>query len=226
MKQIIDFHAYDFFPAADGIVVVEKHDDDANKHVRYTFVSSTIPGVTRPITKSTFLAAKYRQYYEQFSKEIENYLLVKAVWMDSDHLMLMMPTDGSAKVLDIKGKVVWQGNLSYQGEPPRDVALYQGHIWAAFSEANALIRFSTRTFRPELKVGGKGDHAFSGPENMWVDEEMGRMIICNGKEYRLVELDLNTFQPVDVGTFKEPILKYGKVGGMEYILTDSGLYQI
>ena len=80
------------------------------------------------------------------------------------------------------------------------------------------------TMREELRIGGSNDSSFMGPEGLWIDEEQGKLIVCNSGANNLLEVNMKTYTVAEKATFDEPVHKYLKIGTREFVVLDSGLY--
>ena len=117
MRQVFDHHAFDVMSVENGIIVVEKLDDAENKVIRYKYLAAANMRNIRPITKTTFLSAKFMDNYEFFAEHIDNYIVDKITWL-GDSLFAVSPVNGNAKLIDKRGKLIWQGNLKYKDACP------------------------------------------------------------------------------------------------------------
>ena len=226
MKQLFDFHAIDMFPYAEGFVVVEKHDDEERKHINYKYFPLTPPSVTKPISIQSFLNAKFRDNYASLESLVDNYLLEKALWLNDREIMLVSPIDGSAKIISDNGTLLWQGFMLYRDEAPSGLEVKKDKIWASYEGGNTLVRYSLKTIREELRVGGPDDSVFDKPNGIWIEPLTNNMYVCNSGSQSVVKLELDTFRVETCCTFEEPIRKYYIAGSRQYVLLDSGIYVI
>ena len=224
MRQLFDHHAFDVLSAENGLLIVEKLDDAENRVIRYKYIASNNLRNIRPITKATFLSAKFMNNYEYFAEHIENYILTRIAWVGTS-LMIVSPFDGFAKLVDKHGSLVWKGHLKYKDEVPTDIAIHNNAIWAVFPRNNSLVRFSMKTMREELILGGPNDTAFNRPISLHICDD-DHLMICNRGNNKLIELDLNSFSVNDYLTCADPLKKYIRIDNNEFVLLDSGLYEI
>ena len=224
MRQVFDHHAFDVMTAENGIVVVEKLDDAENKVIRYKYISAANMRNIRPITKTTFLSAKFMDNYEFFAEHIDNYIVDKIAWL-GDSLFTVSPVNGKAKYIDKRGNLIWQGELKYKDEKPFDIAIHNNYLWASYPKNNILVRFNTKTMKEELRIGGNTDDVFSKPGSIYIDDN-GHMLVCNIGNSSIIDIDLKTFSVKNYLSFDETLKKYIRVGSMEFVLLSSGIYEL
>ncbi len=224
MKRIFDYHAFDIMQADNGIVVIEKIDDDDKKVIRYKYISVIGVKNVRPITKSTFLDAKYRDNYPLYADYIDNYLLAIPCWLDTS-LLVISPINGSSSLVDKKGNLIWSGVIKYNSEYPSDAVVYNDNIWATFPNNNVIVRFNTKTMKEELRIGGNDRNVFNAPHSLWITDE-NHMLVCNGNSNNIIDIDLKTFSVKEYLKFNDRIKKYVRVGSLEFVLSETGLYEI
>lgn len=224
MKQVFDHHAYDVMSAENGILVVEKIDDAENKVIRYKYVAAANMRNIRPITKTTFLSAKFMDNYEFFAEHIDNYLIDKIAWLGTS-LITVSPVSGKAKLIDKRGNLIWHGDLKYNNENPFDIAVHNNDLWASYPKNNILVRYNTKTMRDELRIGGDTNDVFNKPGSIYIDEN-GHMLLCNIGSSKIIDIDLKTFSVKDYLTFDQTLKKYLRVGSMEFVLLSSGVYEL
>ncbi len=224
MKQLFGNNAYDMLIADKGLIVVLEESDENGRYFCYKFISPSFTGEPMPITKSSFLSAKFRDCYDALSMQIGNHIKTKIVWPSSKAAFVITGDDGKAKLLQRNGCLVWQGSVVYKGEGPADIALLGDTLWASFPSSNALIRFNLRTMREELRIGGPSDKAFSSPHGVFTDKEDNKLYVCSAGSGNITAVDLGSFTVCDYLHFDEPVRKYCRIGTNEYIMLDSGLY--
>lgn len=223
MRQVFDHHAFDVMSVENGIIVVEKLDDAENKVIRYKYLAAANMRNVRPITKTTFLSAKFMDNYEFFAEHIDNYIVDKITWL-GDSLFTVSPVNGNAKLIDKRGKLIWQGNLKYKDESPFSVAVYENDLWATYPKNNIMIRYNTKTMKEELRIGGNTDDVFNKPGDIYINEN--HMFVSNIGNSTIIDINLKTFSVKNYMAFEQTLKKYLRVGSLEFVLLSSGLYEI
>ncbi len=225
MKQIFDSSCYDILPAENGfIVILLNEDDQGRKYFCYKYVASVNSDISRPLTKQTFLSAKFHDSYDTLAMQIENHIRTMVVWPTEKIVFAVSGNNGNAKMLKRDGSLIWQGSIVYKDEAPADIQMHNDTLWCSFPSSNALIRFNLRTMREELRIGGPGDSAFNNPSGIWVDKFDDHMYICNKGSGKVVNVDLKSFTVSEYLEFNEPIRKYFRSGPVEIVLLESGVY--
>lgn len=99
-------------------------------------------------------------------------------------------------------------------------------LWCVVPERNAIINYSIDEARVLLRIGGGAQSAFSYPTSITLLG--GSIFVCNRDSHKIrtVQINNSTYAINDYRTFSEPVYKYFRVGGREYALLDSGVYEI
>lgn len=225
MKQIFDNSCYDILPAENGfIAILLQEDDEGRKYFCYKYVSAINPDISRPLTKQTFLSAKFHDSYDTLAMQIENHIRTMVVWPTSNTVFAVSSGTGNAKMLKNDGSLIWQGGIMYKDEAPSSIAMYNDTLWCSFPSSNALIRFNLRTMREELRIGGPTDAAFNKPNGIWIDEIDDTMYVCSSGSGKVTGVNLKTFTVNEHLSFEEPVKKYFRIGPSEIVMLDSGVY--
>lgn len=224
MKQLFGSNIFDILPTDNGLIAVVSESDENGRYLCYKYIAPGAASEPMPITKSSFLSAKFRNCYDALAMQIGNHITSKLVWPNSRSVFAVMGDEGKAKLMSRDGSLVWQGSIVYKAEAPADIALISDTLWASFPSNNSLIRFSLRTMREELRIGGPSDKAFSSPQGLFADKAENRLYVCSAGSGCVTAVELSSFTVKDYMNFNEPVKKYCRIGHTEYYLLESGLY--
>ena len=222
MKKLLPQGILHLFPVQDGFIFVAQEGEVDEKSIVAYKKCDLVKGVVEPITRGTYLISKFGNSYEHFEDNPEDYVTCKTVSISDDRLFVLH-TDGRAEIYDINGVPAWDGKLLYKGTPAQNVIAGPHSLWASFSAAGAIKKYSLRTMHEELRIGGNND-TFQEPDGMWIESDF--LLVCCAKAQKIIRVDLNTYTLEDYETFPEPVRQYIKVLSYEIVLLDSGVYLI
>ena len=220
MKRIFAGEVYDIIPQPSGIVFSyckEKSDDQVLvSYKMYSFETDK----TTDVAKNIYLLSKYGSNYRLVTADFENHITVKSVVLPNGKLFTV-ETDGKATLFGTGGEILWQGIMTYRGNPPSDIAFCKNSLWCCYSEANAILRYNILTMRFELRIGG-AKSPFYSPKDIFVSDEIA--VLSNPPANRLVKVNLESFEAEDYKEFTESVYSYAKVKDTEFVVLDSGIY--
>lgn len=224
MKKLFPEQVFDILEVGKTgfIVVYRRPEIDDRVVVSYKSVSLE-NGVVSKRTRADYEFVKFGEKRKAINLQVDNFVTCNCVQLQNDRLFIVS-SNGESKILDHEGDVEWQGKIRYKENGPSGIASFGNTLWASFADNNALIRFNLNTMREELRIGGSNDSSFSGPEGLWIDEEQGKLIVCNSEACNLLEVNMKTYTVCEKATFEEPVHKYLRIGTREFLVLDSGLY--
>ena len=59
---------------------------------------------------------------------------------------------------------------------------------------------------------------------MWINEPEEQLIVCNSNAKSILEVNMKTYTVRERTVFEEPVHRYMRIDGKEFVLLDSGLY--
>ena len=174
------------------------------------------------VSKSIYMLTKFGVDYKTFEDKIKNYLTCSTVLLDGGRV-LITEKDGSATIFGNKKTPLWSGSLLYKNTAPRDVALSNGCLWAAYQEESTFIRYNATTLRQELRIGGSNSPV-KNPENIFCSGN--KIFVSCGVTKEIWKLDVKNFSTEKYFEFEEPIHCYKFIDKYEIVSLDSGVYLI
>lgn len=223
MKKLFSDEIYDVLPYEGGFMVVYRRKEVQDRIVISYKSVSLESGVVSQRTRADYEYIKFGERARSLEFEGAQFITSRCTVIDNDRLFVVMP-DGNAKILDKDGYTEWEGTVRYKDCGPSSVAHHGHTLWASFADRNALIRFNLRTMREELRIGGSNDSSFAGPDGLCVNEPEGQLMVCNAKANNLLEVNMKTYTVHERAVFEEPVHRYMRIEGKEFVLLDSGLY--
>lgn len=222
MKKIFGRETLQVVPVSDGLVVSYKMgDEDGKTRVGFRHISFE-DGKIQNVQKSYYLVARYGNMYKYIEDSVGNYFTCLSADL-SDGGMLCIDADGSAVKLNEKGEIFWQGTVAHTGAAPYDITPAGRSFWASYPNKNALVRYSLKTMREELKLGGISS-AISSPKGIWA--EGNEIYVCNSEPNKIYKVNLSNYDVMEYASFEEKVHRYVRSGKYEFVLLDSGLYML
>lgn len=223
MKKLFSEKIYDILKTENGFIFVYLHKEIEDKVIVAYKSVSLENGVVVNRTRADYEYIKFGEHHKAVDFQINNFVTCNCVKLD-DGKIFVVSESGEARILDREGCVEWQGTIKYKDFGPAAIANHGHTLWASFSQKNALIRFNLRTMREELRIGGSNDSSFSNPEGIWVDGDSNKLYVCNPTANNILEVNIKTYTVHEYAKFDEPVHKYIRVKGREFVILDSGLY--
>ena len=178
---------------------------------------------TFPITARTFLTHKFGEDFREVIDEIGDFISCDAAPLGKNGVAVVYAS-GEMFIFGAGGKPVWQGNVSYQDCPVRDLAVDGKDVWCAVPDAGCVIQFSPAEGRVTLRIGGSASSTFAEPVSVTKSGDM--LYVCCRKSQKIRTIHLPDYDVRDYRRFREPVHKFFKVGDMEYAVLDSGVYKL
>ncbi len=223
MKKIIDFDLYGLLPVEGGFLYI-KPEIMSDGNVKGNFLGCEAQsGRNVPITKWIYFENKFGPAYKEISSQVTDYLTCETGFLSNNHTVVLYP-DGDLGVFNAKGAAVWTGELKYNGEPVRGVAVDGKNFWSVVPELNAVICYATDEKRVQMRIGGGKSTAFLRPVAIVRYNDM--LYVCNEGSNKVRTISLANYAVNDYLEFDEPVKKYFLAGGKEFVLLESGLYEL
>ncbi|MBR3144878.1 MAG: hypothetical protein IKF53_03180 [Clostridia bacterium] len=223
MKLIMKGEIYEIIADSSGLLFsyFDGYDEEGNLTASFKMISrdNTEPTV---IHKDIYKLSKYGANYTKILKHCPNYILAKGVLL-SDGKDFIVNSDGTAILFDGEGEIMWTGTLKYKNRVPDDIALTPEGLWGTFSDFDAVVRFNAASMREELRIGKKGQ-ILNTPKGIFA--EQGALYVASHDSKKVIRIDLPGYKTTELYTFSEPVYSYVKVQNKEYVLLESGLYEI
>lgn len=220
MKQVFNDSVIEVNKSKDGIVFSHRVGEDDGKVTVGFYKAVFSSGEFTKIQKSYYLMAKFLEHYKGIEAKVGNYVTCRAC-ETPDGGMLIVDADGTAKIFDANGEIVNQTVITYHGEPPYSVAVSGRSFWCSYPEDNSIVRYSLKSMREELKLGGSRS-AFKEPQGLFI--EGGEMFVCNSGTNTLWRIGLSNYAVTEYAHFEEPVHSFMRSGKYEFVILDSGLY--
>ncbi|MCL2508512.1 MAG: hypothetical protein FWF05_04985 [Oscillospiraceae bacterium] len=221
MDRIVSGEVLDIIPHAGGFLYADKRTMEDGS-VRAAFFSyEQDKSEAFPITTKTYLSNKFGAEFKTIAEHLGDFISCDAAVMVNSGVIALYDT-GEMHIFSSAGAPIWEGTLTYQDEPVRDLAADGKNVWCAVPDRNAVICYSPDEGRVLLRIGGGATSAFSYPVSITKYDDT--LYVCNKNSYKVRTLTLENYSVKDYLVFKEPVLKYFRVHDHEYAVLESGIY--
>ena len=223
MVRIISGVVLDILPHASGFLFAEMTFDEGGEEKVCFFSYEQDKQDCFPVTAKTYLTHKFGPYYRDVIDEIGDFISCDAAPLGKNGTAIVYES-GEMYIFDGLGKQVWKGVVSYQHKSIRDLAVDGKDIWCVVPERNAVICYSPAEARVTLRIGGMDSAAFDEPVSISKNENL--LYVSSRKARKVRTIRLPDYEVADHCKFREPVHKFFKVGGCEYAVLDSGVYEM
>ena len=223
MKKIIDFDIYGLLPVDGGFFYIKPEILPDGK-VKGQFLGYDPQNErTLPITKWAYFESKFGPAYREIGNQVKDYISCEAGILSNNNAVVLYP-DGDLGIFSPKGNAIWTGELKYNDEPVRGVAVDGKTFWGVVPELNAVVCYATDEKRVQMRIGGGKSTAFIKPVSIIRYNE--KLYICNEGSNKVRTISLDNYSVGDYLEFDEPVKKYFIAGGKEFVMLESGLYEL
>ncbi len=223
MQHILKIQISDIVRFSKGILFVreEKLPDDDIKVSFYAFDATE--NKISPITKSVYLLNKFGPAFKEIAPQLGDYVSCDAGRLP-DGCTAVIYNTGEMGLFGADGALIRTGDLFYHESPARDIAVENKHFWSAVPEQRALIRYSVSANKVVMRVGGGVSDTFLKPVS--VTEFDGKLYVCDRERFCIKTVSLTDYAVETYRQFEEPVHKYLRVDGCEFVLLNSGVYTL
>ncbi|MBQ2964238.1 MAG: hypothetical protein IJE14_06200 [Clostridia bacterium] len=223
MKKIIDYDVYGLLPVEGGFLYI-KPEVLPDGNVKGSFWGCEAQSSrNEQVTKWSYFQNKFGPAYKAIAGQVTDYISCETGFLSNNHTVVLYP-DGDLGVFNSKGAAVWTGELKYNGAPVRGVAVDGKNFWSVVPELNAVICYATDEKRVQMRIGGGKSTAFLDPSAIVRYNDM--LYVCSRGANKVRTISLANYAVNDYLEFDEPVNKYFLAGGKEFVLLDSGLYEL
>lgn len=223
LLRIVKAQLLDVIPLEIGFIYAQRAKLPNGQETVAFFVYDQDGDRTLPVKIKTYLEAKFGLQYREIAKKLGNYIACDAAVLKSNGVVTLFD-DGNMNIFDSDGSIAMQEKLVYQNCPIRSLAMDGNCFWCVVPDRNSIVKFSPIEKRVLLRIGGGASVAFRRPTSIFKHED--KLYVCSEYNNQVRTINLNDYSVKDYLTFNEPIKKYFKVGFMEYVVLESGVYCI
>lgn len=175
------------------------------------------------IVKSDYQQAKYGPAFRDIAGHLGDFITCETAPFGNRTVMAMYPS-GNLHIFNTAGDEVFACELRYQDAAVRGPAVDESCFWCAVPERHCVISYSPAEKRVLLRIGGGKSKAFDTPVS--VSKLLDKLYVCNKGSCKIRTIRLEDYAVKDYLTFDEPVHKYFKLLDKEYVMLDSGVYEL
>ncbi len=224
MKKIVDDSIIDIVPFTYGFVYAKKETDE-NGNIRaafYCFNAQTQK--VEAVRRSGYLHTKFGEHFEKIASHVGNFIFCDCVQLPATQETVALFPESKMYFIDSEGSPIWSEDLCYRESPVKGLAADEDCVWCVVPEKNAIVRFSPSARKIYIRIGGNESTTFEDP--VGVSKIGNTLYVCCAAPKKIRRIDLQTYSVKDYRMFDEPVYKYFKVLGREFVLLKSGFYMI
>jgi hypothetical protein len=174
------------------------------------------------------IGKNYKKIEEQLPSDIESYQVTKD---EKENIYFCFYQEGIIHGFDKNGNkfLEWGADEVGQGHPIYDIKYqYPDFLWLAFPTGQTVTQVSISKKKEIFKIGeytwDDKYEPLSYPESIFVNDKY--LYVPNMGNSKLFRLELATKELELIETFEEKIWQYGETEIGNFIITDTGLYEI
>lgn len=223
MLKVVKAQLLDVLPLEIGFIYAERTKLPTGEETVAFYVYDQDSERILPVKIKTYLEAKFGLQYREIARKIGNYLACDAAKLKSNGVTTLF-NDGSISIFDSNGKVFFKDKLVYQNCPIRSLALDDNCFWCVVPDRNSVVKFSPVERKVVFRIGGGASVAFRRPVSIAKYDD--KLFVCNESANMVKTVNLKDYSVRDYIQCKEPVKKYFRVGFVEYVVLESGIYSI
>lgn len=223
MKTVFEGDVFDVLPTENGMLIAycsSVHDD--KMEIEYKLVNFSDGKMTTAATH-IYPLTKFGTGYKAFRSEVENLYTCHTIFLPSGKLFVY-ETNGDVKILDTDASVLWQGSMTYKGEAPAKVTLYDNKFWACYEKSGVIIKYNNSNLREELRIGGGENSPFEAPKDICIIDSYA--YIANSLSKQILKMSITSYDISVYGEYTETVKNYLNINGYEFVVLTSGIYMI
>lgn len=223
MKQIFAFEVFDIIPCPEGIIISQKELYNGTSY-KVSFLQYDVKLDRKtPVTRDIYQGFKFGEHYKKITDEIGDYVSCEVAYFKNGNTVVVYPS-GEAGLFDKNGDNIWTGDLIYHDCPINSVAVDGSQFWSAVPMQNSIISYSVIHKKFSMRIGSITSSTFSEPVS--VCRYKNDLYICNAGSNKIRTISLENYLAKDFRQFDEPVYKYLRSAGKEFVVLASGVYML
>ena len=232
MRKITGETIADFSPSENGFVFTSVNllESGSQKVSFYSYdaiTDSAEPMIT-PVTKKTYAQLKFGGHGAEISEQLGN----NAEFLFNDctrfynNSIVALDDNGNFSRFSPDGVLEERKRLLYREKyPTSSPAAYKHTLWCAVSGANSIVNYCIEDNKIHVRVIGLGKTIFDYPQSITIVDN--NLYVCNRDSGKInfIQLD-KSYQMGIFKAFKEPVYKYIRSCDKDFVLLESGIYEV
>jgi len=223
LKNISNDEVLDIIPFQRGFLFSVKTTDAAGRIMVVFQYFNQENYLVNHVTRREYIQIKFGVNGRLIADEIGDFVTCDAEVFSNNSVFVLYKT-GRMLIYNSDGAAAAEKELFYRGCPVRSPAIDGKYVWCAVPDIDAIIRYAPQEDRVVLRVGGGKIPAFGRPESLSI--YVDKVYVCCPGSNRIRSVELADYSVKDYLEFAEPVYKYRRVYGKEYVVLSSGLYEL
>ncbi|MBR5273462.1 MAG: hypothetical protein IKU25_08770 [Clostridia bacterium] len=223
MEKILNIEIFDMFPYEHGFIFSKKiRTDEGRVKISYnTFLTEL--GESHSISRGAYLFNKFGETYKNIANQLGDYVTCDSTLLPDGRRMVVFPS-GEYGIFTANGMVQSTGDLKYKEDRAHGICMDGENFWSVVPNSNCVLRYNVKSLGINMRIGGGRASAFERPEDIVMYD--GKLYVCCAESCCVKSIDLKDYSIRTYIVFDEPIWKYLRVNGKEFVLLNSGIYKL
>lgn len=223
LQKLFNADLLDIIPTERGFVYACRETlPDGEEAVAFYTYNQEID-IFEKIPVLSYISAKFGENGSDIARQLGDFVTCTVVDITNSTRAVSYP-DGTLKIIDNTGMELSEAKVEYFDTPACSPAANGTDLWFVVPESNAIINYSVKHNRIEFRIGSPKEKAFCHPVDISVYDN--KLFICNAYSYKIRTIGLENYNVSDYCVFNEPVKKYFRVKGVEYVVMGSGVYSL
>ncbi|MBQ5994818.1 MAG: hypothetical protein IJL63_03050 [Clostridia bacterium] len=221
MKQIFAFEVFDIIPCPEGIIISQKELYNGTSY-KVSFLQYDVALDRKtPVTKDIYQGFKFGENFEKICDELGDYVSCDVTFFKNGSVVIVYPT-GETGIFDKNGDNIFTSDLFYRDCPITGAVADTAQFWTAVPRQNSIISYSIPHKKFNMRIGSANSGTFNEPVS--VSRYGNDLYVCNSGSCKIRTVSLENYLANDYRRFEEPVYKYLRSAGKEFVVLSSGVY--
>ena len=223
MQKLFNADILDIFIVPTGFIYACKENSKSGEDIVSFFEYSTKKDEFKRIPVNKYISEKYGESGFAFAKQLGDFVTCN-IHTVTDDTNIAAYDNGTVIVFDNEGIISKTLKVTYKNHPAVSPEPNGRDLWMAVPEANAIINYSLKYGRIEFRIGSAKEKTFSHPTGISIYDNY--LYVCNASSFKIRTVGLESYSVKDYRIFNEPVYKYIRTEKSEYVMLDSGFYEL
>lgn len=211
------------FPYEHGFIYSKKiRTDEGRVKISYNTYLTEL-GESHSISRGAYLFNKFGDTYKNIANQLGDYVTCDSTLLPDGRRMVVFPS-GEYGIFTVNGMVQSTGDLKYKEDRAHGICMDGENFWSVVPNSNCVLRYNVKNLGINMRIGGGRFSAFERPEDIVMYD--GKLYVCCAESCSVKSIDLKDYSIKTYMVFDEPIWKYLRINGKEFVLLNSGIYRL
>lgn len=221
MTKIFSENIVDLLAINKGVIFIKKEVTADDRIKASFFAYDTQTASISSATKNAYMFTKFGSVASVITPHLSDYISCAARKLHNGSVLLCYKT-GEIGIFSDKGVLLYSDDIYYHDFPVRDCADDGDLIWFTVPDSNQIVCYSLIKKRILLRIGDDAAKTFARP--LTIEKIDDALYVCCKDQAAIKKVSLQNYTVETYKTFDEPLYKYLRVDGNEFVLLESGLY--